>query len=55
MAFTVPLTQWELCYSPPRSRQALRVREHNVLGPYVDGLSRLAVANYKVLQANLHY
>lgn len=33
---------------PPRSRQALRVREHKVLGPYVDGLSRLAVASYKV-------
>lgn len=33
-----------------RSRQALRVREHNVLGPYVDGLSRLAVACDKVLQ-----
>lgn len=32
-----------------RSRQALRVREHNVFGPYVDGLSRLAVASYKVL------
>lgn len=31
-----------------RSRQALRVREHKVLGPYVDGLSRLAVASYKV-------
>lgn len=34
--------------SPGRSRQALRVREHKVFGPYVDGLSRLAVANYKV-------
>lgn len=31
-----------------RSRQALRVREHKVLGPYVDGLSRLAVESYKV-------
>ena len=31
-----------------RSRAALRVREHNVFGPYVDGLSRLAVASYKV-------
>lgn len=25
------------------------MREHKVLGPYVDGLSRLAVACYKVL------
>ncbi|XP_061742267.1 kinesin-like protein KIF13B isoform X1 [Nerophis ophidion] len=33
-----------------RSRQALRVREHQVLGPYVDGLSRLAVANYKDIE-----
>lgn len=32
----------------PRGRQTLRVREHKVLGPYVDGLSRLAVASYKV-------
>lgn len=31
-----------------RGRQALRVREHKVLGPYVDGLSRLAVTSYKV-------
>uniref|UniRef100_A0A3Q3KCD8 Kinesin family member 13Bb n=1 Tax=Monopterus albus TaxID=43700 RepID=A0A3Q3KCD8_MONAL len=30
---------------PKGSQQALRVREHKVLGPYVDGLSRLAVAS----------
>lgn len=41
------------CIYPPSplfssGRQALRVREHKVLGPYVDGLSRLAVASYKV-------
>lgn len=36
-----------------RSRHALRVREHNVLGPYVDGLSRLAVTSFKVLHYNL--
>lgn len=34
--------------SVSRGRQTLRVREHKVLGPYVDGLSRLAVACYKV-------
>ncbi|KAL0969333.1 hypothetical protein UPYG_G00225690 [Umbra pygmaea] len=34
-----------------RSRQALRVREHKVLGPYVDGLSRLAVASYKDIES----
>lgn len=35
-------------YFLSRGRQTLRVREHKVLGPYVDGLSRLAVASYKV-------
>lgn len=43
------LTVFETClYSLSRGRQPLRVREHKVLGPYVDGLSRLAVASYKV-------
>ncbi|XP_070401705.1 kinesin-like protein KIF13B isoform X2 [Nothobranchius furzeri] len=36
---------------PKGSRQALRVREHNVLGPYVDGLSRLAVTSYKDIES----
>ncbi|XP_069559176.1 kinesin-like protein KIF13B isoform X2 [Brachyistius frenatus] len=36
---------------PKGSRQALRVREHKVLGPYVDGLSRLAVACYKDIES----
>uniref|UniRef100_A0A674EWN7 Kinesin family member 13B n=1 Tax=Salmo trutta TaxID=8032 RepID=A0A674EWN7_SALTR len=36
---------------PKGSRQALRVREHKVLGPYVDGLSRLAVASYKDIES----
>ncbi|XP_071387248.1 kinesin-like protein KIF13B, partial [Centroberyx affinis] len=35
----------------PKGRQALRVREHKVLGPYVDGLSRLAVASYKDIES----
>ena len=30
------------------SRHGLKVREHNVLGPYVDGLSQLAVISYQV-------
>ena len=30
------------------SRTGLKVREHNVLGPYVDGLSQLAVISYQV-------
>lgn len=30
------------------SKQNLKVREHNLLGPYVDGLSHLAVSSYKV-------
>ncbi len=29
-------------------RHGLKVREHNVLGPYVDGLSQLAVISYQV-------
>ncbi|XP_019123279.2 kinesin-like protein KIF13B isoform X3 [Larimichthys crocea] len=36
---------------PKGSRQALRVREHSVFGPYVDGLSRLAVASYKDIES----
>ncbi|XP_042246960.1 kinesin-like protein KIF13B isoform X4 [Thunnus maccoyii] len=36
---------------PKGNRQALRVREHKVLGPYVDGLSRLAVASYKDIES----
>jgi len=30
------------------SKQSLKVREHNVLGSYVDGLSQLAVVSYQV-------
>lgn len=37
-----------LFFPPTRSRQSLKVREHSVYGPYVDGLSKLAVASYKV-------
>ena len=31
-----------------RSRLSLKVREHKVLGPYVDGLSQLAVTSFEV-------
>lgn len=31
-----------------RSRQSLKVREHKVFGPYVDGLSQLAVTSFEV-------
>ncbi|XP_055686060.1 kinesin-like protein KIF13A isoform X2 [Lutzomyia longipalpis] len=31
---------------PKPNKQSLRVREHNVLGPYVDGLSQLAVTSF---------
>jgi kinesin family protein 13 len=31
---------------PKGVKQNLRVREHNILGPYVDGLSKLAVSSY---------
>lgn len=33
---------------PKTSKQSLKVREHNVLGPYVDGLSQLAVTSFMV-------
>nr|XP_019588675.1 PREDICTED: kinesin-like protein KIF13B isoform X2 [Rhinolophus sinicus] len=36
---------------PKGSRQTLKVREHSVLGPYVDGLSKLAVASYKDIES----
>ena len=29
-------------------KHSLRVREHNILGPYVDGLSTLAVSSFQV-------
>ena len=32
---------------PKTNKQSLKVREHNVLGPYVDGLSQLAVASFE--------
>ncbi|XP_016110547.1 kinesin-like protein KIF13A, partial [Sinocyclocheilus grahami] len=34
-----------------RSRQSLKVREHKVLGPYVDGLSQLAVMNFEDIES----
>ncbi|XP_042236957.1 kinesin-like protein KIF13A isoform X3 [Homarus americanus] len=35
---------------PKGSRQTLKVREHNILGPYVDGLSLLAVSAYEEIE-----
>lgn len=51
MVHVTVLPVYDSIFSPcflSRGRQTLRVREHKVLGPYVDGLSRLAVASYKV-------
>uniref|UniRef100_A0A8C9TFR2 Kinesin family member 13B n=1 Tax=Scleropages formosus TaxID=113540 RepID=A0A8C9TFR2_SCLFO len=57
-SFTVEVSYMEIynekvrdLLDPKGSRQALRVREHNVLGPYVDGLSRLAVTSYKDIES----
>nr|XP_061806796.1 kinesin-like protein KIF13B [Nerophis lumbriciformis] len=57
-SFTVEVSYMEIynekvrdLLDPKGIRQALRVREHNVLGPYVDGLSRLAVASYKDIES----
>lgn len=33
------------------NKNGLKVREHNVLGPYVDGLSQLAVVSFQVFRA----
>uniref|UniRef100_A0A087X6N6 Kinesin family member 13Bb n=1 Tax=Poecilia formosa TaxID=48698 RepID=A0A087X6N6_POEFO len=56
--FTVEVSYMEIynekvrdLLDPKGSRQALRVREHKVFGPYVDGLSRLAVASYKDIES----
>uniref|UniRef100_A0A6Q2X7I0 Kinesin family member 13A n=1 Tax=Esox lucius TaxID=8010 RepID=A0A6Q2X7I0_ESOLU len=35
---------------PKGSRQSLKVREHKVLGPYVDGLSQLAVTDFQDIE-----
>ncbi|XP_030261623.1 kinesin-like protein KIF13B isoform X4 [Sparus aurata] len=57
-SFTVEVSYMEIynekvrdLLDPKGSRAALRVREHSVFGPYVDGLSRLAVANYKDVES----
>lgn len=33
---------------PQTNKRSLKVREHNVMGPYVDGLSQLAVTSFEV-------
>ncbi|XP_063079873.1 kinesin-like protein KIF13B [Engraulis encrasicolus] len=57
-SFTVEVSYMEIynekvrdLLDPKGSRAALRVREHSVLGPYVDGLSRLAVASCKDIES----
>lgn len=36
---------------PAGSRNSLKVREHNILGPYVDGLSTLAVSSFEEINS----
>ncbi|OTF71336.1 kinesin-like protein KIF13A-like protein, partial [Euroglyphus maynei] len=36
---------------PVGSRHSLKVREHNILGPYVDGLSTLAVSSFEEINS----
>ncbi|XP_066435501.1 kinesin-like protein KIF13A isoform X1 [Eleutherodactylus coqui] len=36
---------------PKGNRQSLKVREHKVLGPYVDGLSQLAVTKFEDIES----
>lgn len=40
---------------PKQNKQSLKVREHNVLGPYVDGLSQLAVTSFQVIPSFFYY
>ncbi|XP_068432931.1 kinesin-like protein KIF13B isoform X2 [Clinocottus analis] len=56
--FTVEVSYMEIynekvrdLLDPKGGKQTLKVREHKVLGPYVDGLSRLAVACYKDIES----
>ena len=35
------------------TKAGLKVREHNVLGPYVDGLGQLAVISFQVTSMRL--
>nr|XP_040017433.1 kinesin-like protein KIF13B isoform X2 [Gasterosteus aculeatus aculeatus] len=56
--FTVEVSYMEIynekvrdLLDPKGHRQALRVREHKVMGPYVDGLARLAVSCYKDIES----
>jgi kinesin family member 13 len=39
---------------PKGLKQNLKVREHKLLGPYVDGLSQLAVSSYKDIELLLN-
>ncbi|XP_017311279.2 kinesin-like protein KIF13B [Ictalurus punctatus] len=57
-SFTVEVSYMEIynervrdLLDPKGTSQVLRVREHKVLGPYVDGLSRLAVTGYKDIES----
>ncbi|KAK3542444.1 hypothetical protein QTP86_025898 [Hemibagrus guttatus] len=57
-SFTVEVSYMEIynekvrdLLDPKGTSRVLRVREHMVLGPYVDGLSRLAVTNYKDIES----
>ena len=38
----------------PKKRKELKVREHKVLGPYVEGLTKLAVADYASIETLMH-
>ncbi|XP_078085577.1 kinesin-like protein KIF13B isoform X3 [Mustelus asterias] len=57
-SFTVEVSYMEIynekvrdLLDPKGSRHTLKVREHKVLGPYVDGLSKLAVTSYKDIES----
>ncbi len=43
-----PAFSLSLCCVVCRTKHNLKVREHKTLGPYVEGLSKLAVASFRV-------
>ena len=52
-SFFLPLSSFNLCsgtlsgvFFHCRGKQTLKVREHKILGPYVESLSRLAVTSF---------
>lgn len=53
----IVVTMSQLCFTANvllsyRTKHNLKVREHKTLGPYVEGLSTLAVRSFRVIICN---